>query len=142
MRNITFRGKSIDTNEWVYGGLVHQTDYYGTSVDRYFIIDGTSTLDYDIGEATEVIPRTVGQLTGMYIHQDKRILFDGDIVDVFIISTDGKSIGYRSVVRYVGSQFLFWCPSEHRNFYDRRYSHLEYVGNMYDNPELLEVHHE
>ena len=39
MKEPLYKGKRVDTNEWAYGGIVHQTDYYGDKVDRWFIID-------------------------------------------------------------------------------------------------------
>lgn len=70
MREILFRGKTIVQNkqktpEWVFGGIVHQTDFYGNAVDRWFVIDGTSTFDYDMGENIEVEKETVCQYTGL-----------------------------------------------------------------------------
>lgn len=64
MREFLFRGKAKDNSEWIEGGIVHQTDFYGKKFSKYFIIDGTDTQDYDIGENTEVIPETVCQYTG------------------------------------------------------------------------------
>ncbi len=81
MREILYRGKDVDTGEWVYGGIVHQTDYYGDSVDKYFIIDGTDTYDNNIGGITEVIPETVGQFTGFIDSKGVKI-FEGDIIAV------------------------------------------------------------
>lgn len=65
MREVLFRGKQMHDNEWIYGGALHQTDCYGMEVDRWFIIDGTDTNDYDIGYPIRVIPKTIGQYTGL-----------------------------------------------------------------------------
>ena len=82
MREIKFRGKHIDNGEWVYGGIVHQTDCYGNEVDKYFIIDGTTTQDYDIGFEYQVIPETVGQFTGQLDRTKKEYvkIYENDIV--------------------------------------------------------------
>lgn len=79
MREILFRGKDIKTGEWIYGGVVHQTDFYGDKTDKYFIIDGTTTQDYDIGEIYRVDPKTVSQYIGVKDKKGKRI-FEGDIL--------------------------------------------------------------
>lgn len=81
MKEILYRGKDVETGEWVYGGIVHQTDYYGDSVDKYFIIDGTDTYDNNIGENIKVVGETVGQFTGLIDSRGVKI-FEGDIIEV------------------------------------------------------------
>lgn len=67
MKEILFRAKRVLDNEWIYGGLIHQTDYYETEANKYFIIDGTRTYDYDIGEPEAVFEETVGQYIGLIV---------------------------------------------------------------------------
>lgn len=64
--------------QWVYGGLVHQTDFYGDPIDKYFIVDGTHTDDV-IGEPVEVDPLSVGECTGLK-DSNGRLIFENDIV--------------------------------------------------------------
>lgn len=73
MREILFKAKRVDNGEWIEGSLVHQTDYYGDKVDDYFIIDGTSTQDNDIGYEYRVDPETICQYTGMNDKYGKKI---------------------------------------------------------------------
>ena len=138
MREILFRGKRIDNGELVEGGIVHQTDFYGDSVDRYFIIDGTDT-DDNIGSAYRVLPDTVGQYTGLTDKNGKKI-FEGDIIkgkfSNYAIWADeaerafvyGKS--YKGGYKNLMSDYLLKssCPNG-----------IEIIGNIHDNPELLEV---
>lgn len=135
MREILFRGKSIITNEWVYGGIVHQTDFYGDIVDRYYIIDGTDTRDYDIGYSEQVIPETVGQYTGLTDKNGVKI-FEGDAIrtdkfhnlsKIYFVKYDKDFAAFIGTSKY--SFTTFDCDGDH----------FEVVGNIHDNPELLEV---
>lgn len=141
MREDLYRGRRKDNGEWIYGSLLHQTDYYGDKCNKYFIIDGTSTQDYDIGYAYEVVSETVGQYTGWMFNGVKS--FEGDILK----SAYGLSIIKFGKGCYEGED---WVPS-----YDTIGMHIEYkqgefvmpdadkmdyfyvVGNIYDNPELM-----
>lgn len=138
MREILFRGKSMITNEWVYGGIVHKTDFYGDIVDRYYIVDGTDTRDYDIGYAKRVIPETVGQYTGVTDKNGTKI-FEGDIIqdDEKYRQEDEKYI-----VAYDESYAMFslmdidvsvFCA----HFHSCDEATVKIIGNIYDNPELI-----
>lgn len=124
MREIEFRGKALDGGEWVYGGIVHQTDFYGNPVDRYFIIDGTTTQDYDIGTETEVDPLTVGQRVGIF--------FEGDIIDY---------MGALFLIEYSEREQAFIGKSFTRSSFVPLAKHImelsDVVGNKWDNPQLL-----
>lgn len=139
MREILFRGKRIDSGEWVEGGTVHQTDFYGDSVDRYFIIDGTDT-DDNIGPAYRVHPDTVGQYTGLTDKNGKKI-FEGDILKEYGNPPERslmviKNGGFGCFIEfYFGGEK---CGIEQiRNV--GWLSYAEVIGNIYDNSELLEV---
>ena len=70
MREILFRGKRVDTGEWVYGDLIHASPVtIGVGSD--------STLIGFNMNAWQVIPESVGQYTGL---KDKNCvwIFEGD----------------------------------------------------------------
>ena len=88
MRTIKFRGKSILTDEWFYGDLVHSADKKRT---------GILVNDKDSYDECEVVPETVGQFTSLYDCDGKEI-FEGDILDWN---------GIKVEVRFVRGVFAF-----------------------------------
>lgn len=130
MREIIFRGKRLDNGEWIFGGALHQTDYYGENVDSWYIIDGTCTNDYDIGYSYAVGPSTIGQYTGRQCKNGK--VFDGDIgknIDgVFLVCWDEEKAAF--VMRFLEYPF-------EKLYLEEMYDDTEIIGNIHDNPELL-----
>ena len=114
MREILFRGKRKKGDKrWVEGDLLHGYSGFGIT-NRYYA-----------GSSFEVDPETVGQYTGLTDKNGARI-FEGDIVK---ISNDEIF-----EVKYEDGGFtagLFLG--------DWDYGHVEVIGNIYDNPELVEV---
>lgn len=134
MRKILFRGKSIITNEWTYGGIVHQTDFYGDIVDRYYIVDGSEVCN-DIGYVEQVIPETVGQYTGITDKNGTKI-FEGDTIQVdeiedqnFLVAWNNDDAGFELVDDGVYLPLFGTISGQN----------IKVIGNIHDNPELLEV---
>ena len=130
MREILFRGKRTDNGEWVEGLVAR----YNPKFDCANIVDGFESL-------VPVKTETVGQYTGLTDKNGKKI-FEGDIVkhynhcDIKEYSEDiGRVFYYTETCRFLRTSKLFPddCPEI--------YSSCEYevIGNIYDNPELLEV---
>ena len=125
MREILFRGKRIDNGEWVEGYFVN---LWLVNYQRYQpIITDNNAVSYDVD------PSTVGQYTGICDKNDKKI-FEGDIMAFTAYGFD-----YVGTVEFVDGSFSVMC--EHTSpFLDQAVSkHGAYIiGNMHDNPELLE----
>lgn len=143
MREIIFRGKlKFDEKQWIYGGIVHQTDYYGEKVDKWFIIDGTETRNYDIGYEYCVIHETIGQYTGLKDKNGKRI-FEGDIIRT---TEDGCPVyavkwgGEWNYPAFDVSPQIENCECNGLSYLANDFCYeMEVIGNIHDNPELIEV---
>ena len=138
MREILFRGKRLDNGEWVYGSLV--TDDANHAYIAQIIVGELVTFD--------VIPETVGQWTGLTDKNGEKI-FEGDIVCTRY--SDGKICCIGDVQFCYGVYGAEWTVDKKnksmigswgqlhnlRRFYDYIINHIEVIGNIYDNTDLL-----
>lgn len=132
MREILFRGKAFN-GEWEYGVPV----FSGLNNELAFMKQMHS---YD----HQVIPETVGQYTGITDDNGKKI-FEGDILS---ITNDDPDYDYITKV-YLDCNTLcvdvqgqdYDCTSIGFaiGIWDDECDRLEVIGNIHDNPELLEV---
>ena len=87
MREIKFRGKRVDNDEWVMGDLI--TDLYKEKTYIHNRISGVPNFNGDFMASPivmcEVIPETVGQFTGSVDSKGVDI-YDGDALN---ITSDG-----------------------------------------------------
>ena len=152
MREILFRGKRKDNEEWVEGNLIRQTNFYGDPVDKYHIML-IGEFQYDYYESHEVIPETVGQYTG-FVDINGTKIFEGDVFqleDDIIGVVDFNhgcffltEYGLRGVWTESGYDECGggWGVIDREPMHFWHISKLEVIGNIHDNPELLEVHYE
>ena len=78
----TFRGKRVDTGEWVYGNLIYRRASVGDDILALIVCAAewdNSTGFYRLCDTHRVIPETIGQSTGTW-DKNKTIIFEGDIV--------------------------------------------------------------
>ena len=135
MREILFRGKRVDTGEWVYGYLcVHNGKhciFYETPDE---MCQTGNRLWYE-----EVIPETVGQYTGLK-DKDGRKIFEGDVVHYELAHMSESGYPYKDAkynhpkvgpVVFTDQCFLplAYCVKDR----------ILISGNIHDNPELLGV---
>lgn len=134
MRKIIFRGKKLDTGEWVDGGY-----FYDSAVGESYII--TETLEHSIPHNlccyVDVHPETVGQFTGLTDKNGKEI-YEGDIIQanngIGVIMWFQTSWGVASYAHgYDGLKSYTAVDS----FYSKETKEWSVIGNIHDNPSLL-----
>ncbi len=128
MREILFRGKRVDNGEWVYGayyGLCRMTKKAGDFGYAHLMRQSNDEPLY------RVDPETVGEYTGLTDKNGKRI-FEGDIL------SDGDD-----TYKVVFDEGVFQIENPHYITGIYVAIHIdkidEVIGNIHDNPELLEV---
>ena len=142
MREILFRGKRLQGGEWVEGYL------FKRDINKKERVSGKATLIFtpdcdtfitvpECHNSFMVVSDTVGQYTGLKDKNGKRI-FEGDIAKV--LQGKDKDIAY---VGFENGAFMLYPKTG--NIYERTlweywYNDwdVEVVGNITDNPELLE----
>ena len=164
MREILFRGKRIDNDEWVYGSFC--MDAVEQKNGRCGVDGFIRRYDFDKGKMQmhEVDRETVGQFTGLNDKDGKRI-FEGDIIRYNTFNDfdchsvvkfgeyeqDGSAGEYnpRDCIGWYVEVDNFTCPdwAEDDPIYFNDYlkqqnlievsDECEIIGNIWDNPELL-----
>lgn len=142
-REILFRGKRLDNREWVEGFYIIKQDPILKNIKHYYIVvqeqDNRGMLK-SFFEWYEVDPSTVGQYTGQPDKNGVKI-FKGDIVRHYNRTDEPES--YEQGVIYWDVDRCQWRRTDIANGCDtwriRNSCIYEVIGNIYDNPELLEV---
>ena len=138
MREILFRGR-ISKNEWVYGLPIEGEPLMGGGKETRIVTKpGLSYYDgvlMTYGECVEVDPDTVGQFTGLTDRNGVKI-FEGDIVR-YGDTIHRVVFEQRNGTAYFGLVYAACETLPFGHYQDLK--QIEVIGNIYDNPELLEV---
>ena len=156
MCEIIFRGKRKDNSDWIVGYYAVQSNHacFAHELKYTHFIFKDIFLDFNLGglQELEVIPETVGQYTGLTDKNGKKI-FEGDIVHYVYEAGEGYwNINQNGVIKWKSTGFYLdgiqgtnkyaltsgWLISI--PYSDNcKIDNFEVIGNIYDNPELLEV---
>lgn len=130
MREILFRGKRIADGKWMYG--LPSYDEYG-NIEEIQVWDGE-----DISFCL-VDPETICQYTGLTDKTGKKI-WEGDILEGHLDDKFPEDVTREKVIWHESG----W-KTEEPGCVDKEYldefdtENFEVVGNVFDNPELLEA---
>ena len=139
MREILFRGKWRYNGEWVEGHYVKALDMYDREI--HVIFESTATF-YSDGETSGFIlvnPETICQYTGLTDKNGKKI-WEGDILEGHLDDKFPEDVTREKVIWHESG----W-KTEEPGCVDKEYldefdaENFEVVGNVFDNPELLEA---
>lgn len=148
MREILFRGKMVDNGEWWFGSLITPMN-----LNKLYCIHNDIELPFYRGVTSE----TIGQYTGLTDKNGKKI-FEGDIlkimttvkgdwidengnykepkrIDYAVVQEDKNTGGYKLKV-YHNGKYKRIAKFTLTHIYC--YYKAEVIGNIHDNPELLE----
>lgn len=145
-REFKFRAKRVTDGVWVYGGLV--------MADDFCIIDQRNELyveeEYKFRGDTHLFrlsgamcdEDTVGQFTGLHDKNGAEI-YEGDIVKAPLLDPIFgdiiKDAFCNAEITFNKGSFVVSYYKRYRNIYlSDLYDKIEVIGNIHDNPELLE----
>ena len=136
MRDIKFRGFCKRKKRWIYGDLSQLNNFNQPSiVEGIYHVDGA---EYNMNES-EVEEESIGQYTGLEDKNSKEI-YEGDIVRFTwhsVLCSSEKPIDRRYEVVYIDGGFRQADTyGAIGNWY--KWDEVEIIGNIYENPELLE----
>ena len=147
MREILFRGKPGRSSDWVEGDLIQIPGGRVYIIDNKFgacIDDKGNLINSEYPFVCEVLPETVGQYTNLKDIDDKRI-FEGDIVK-------RRRDGLIATVVLCNGSWELWNWTDEMfddDFLSNWYNQCSYygeevggcyvIGNVHDNPALLEM---
>lgn len=125
MRKIKFRGKSIDSGEWLYGSLLRINDESYIYPENYGDLN-----DIDFGRVfKKVFNESVGQLTE-FTDKNSKDIFEDDLLII-------KNIGIAEVYFDEGSFATYNKDDDDELLRDIWKEDMEIIGNKFENKNLI-----
>ena len=140
-RAILFKGKRKDNGEWVKGFVFEfKSKIYISEMTQTFITvyyTEESVADFNM-RAYEIVPATLCQYTGLTDKNGKKIwendicemVYDGTI-HIYVVVWDKTELDFKGT----NGKENYGCNFEYLGCCEE----IVVIGNIFDNPELLEV---
>ena len=134
MREILFKAKRKDDGKWIEGYYQKRYDLLGNEEHLIFHADS-----YKVWEYAEIVPETLCQFTGLCDKNGNKI-WENDICDrkekypeVVKMTNGDWTLDYSyAIERDYGNSYC------NLGFYVNERKCVEVIGNIFDNPELLQ----
>lgn len=129
-----FKGKRVDNGEWVEGCLITDETEDSKRFIGYVIGTDEDGIPHDL-DVVQVDPSTICQCTGV---KDKngKLIWENDIVSYCDCTKEDYVIAWEQNKACFEYQ-EYSCSM--MNFDELSGCEVEVIGNIFDNPELLEV---
>ena len=136
MREILFKAKRIGDDGWVEGYYQKRHNFLGNEEHLIFPVDSHTVWEY-----TEINPENLCQFTGLCDKNGKKI-WENDILMAHLDESYPENVTYETIEWGVAGWVGHETGSIDREYIDKfDLEHFEVVGNIFDNPELLQEEH-
>ena len=132
-----FRAKRIENGEWVEGYYIYYPHgYYAEGEIEHILIDTSTSVG--LYKVYSVDPSTICQCTGLK-DKDGKLIWENDICKVGWIDNEAQAEGI-SEVTWDKNGYYPWLDEYSCDGCDlfNEIMFIEVIGNIFDNPELLE----
>lgn len=143
MREILFKAKQIDNGEWIEGSLIDLDidSGYCYIVQPYKKASILPIIFLITDRMKLVDPETLCQFTGLCDKNGNKI-WENDILMAHLDESYPENVTYETVEWNVAGWVGCETDSIGRQYLDKfDLEHYEVVGNIFDNPELLQEEH-
>lgn len=140
MREIKFRGKRLDNEEWIAGTYhyIIKKEFYSIMAHELFDHEQNRLVSAPESGAHKVDPNTVGEFTGLR-DRNGRDIYEGDIIRSFNDDVETDSLTRIKIVVWNEAEAMFEFDSIGGGRYlcAANSKHISVIGNIHDNPELV-----
>ena len=141
MREILFKAKRIDNDEWVEGYYTECNGKIFIGINIFIYSDIFEVFRTPLIRWFKVDPETLCQFTGLCDKNGKKI-WENDILMAHLDESYPEDAAYETVEWNVAGWVAHETGSIDRQYLDKfDLEHYEVVGNIFDNKELLQEEH-